>query len=49
MVKKGILDLDYFVLTENETKAREQFKQVPKNDGSFRALVWSLSFLRRQL
>ena len=28
--EKGILDMDYYVLKANETKAREQFKQVPK-------------------
>jgi len=27
--EKGTLDLDYYVLRENETKAREQFKQAP--------------------
>ena len=28
--EKGMLDLDYYVLRENEAKAKEQFKQVPK-------------------
>ena len=28
--EKGILDMDYYVLKENETKAIEQFKQAPK-------------------
>lgn len=28
--EKGVLDLDYYALREHETKAREQFKQVPK-------------------
>ena len=28
--EKGILDMDYYVLKANETKAREQFKQAPK-------------------
>ncbi|MGO3183181.1 MAG: M1 family metallopeptidase [Aequorivita sp.] len=27
--EKGILDMDYYVLRENEAKAREQFKQAP--------------------
>lgn len=28
--EKGILDMDYYVLRENEKKAKEQFKQAPK-------------------
>jgi aminopeptidase N len=28
--EKGILDMDYYVLKENEAKAKKQFKQVPK-------------------
>lgn len=27
--EKGLLDMDYYVLRENETKAKEQFKQAP--------------------
>ena len=28
--EKGMLDMDYYVLRENEAKAKEQFKQAPK-------------------